>query len=168
MEHDAHVFLAVFEFGQDTDVVTQLAGFEPTEAWVVGQPTRKRPDVAHKHSRWTFESPLALSAPVEEHLDALLSVLETHADGVHAVSVRLPVEIVCAVYFRTFTPGFHLPQQLLSRVGALGLDIDFDLYFVGENGEPDDHSRSSLSHHADDYSPSRSRITDARERGLPR
>jgi hypothetical protein len=139
MEHDAHVFFAVFEFGQDTSVVTDMAGFEPTEAWVVGQPMRKRPDVTHRHSRWTFKSPLPLSAPVEEHLVALLTALETHAAGVRAVVARFPTEIGCAVYFRTFTPGFHLPQELLARVAALGLDIDFDLYFLGEDDEPDDH-----------------------------
>jgi hypothetical protein len=140
MEHDAHVFFAVFEFGQDASVVTKLAGFEPTESWVVGQPMRKRPDVAHRHSRWTFKSPLPLIAPVEEHLDALVSALETHATGIRAVLSRFPAEIGCAVYFRTFTPGIHLPQQLLARVAALGLDIDFDLYFLGEDDEPDDHA----------------------------
>ena len=140
MEHDAHVFFAVFEFGQDASVVTQLAGFEPTEAWVVGQPTRKRPDVTHRHSRWTFKSPLPLSAPVEEHLTALVSALEMHASGIRAVTARFPAEIGVATYFRTFTPGFHLPQQLLARVAALGLDIDFDLYFLGEDSEPDDHA----------------------------
>ncbi len=140
MKHDAHVFFAVFEFGQDASTVTQLAGFEPTESWVVGQPMRKRPDVTHRHSRWTFKSPLPLAAPVEEHLDALLSALETHAIGIRAVTARFPAEIGCAVYFRTFTPGFHLPQRLLARVAALGLDIDFDLYFLGEDDEPDDHA----------------------------
>ena len=139
MEHDAHVFFAVFEFGQDVSVVTKLAGFEPTESWVVGQPMRKRPDVTHRHSRWTFKSSLPLTAPVEEHLDALVSALETHATCIHTVLSRFPAEIVCAVYFRTFTPGIHLPQQLLARVTALGLDIDFDFYFLGED-EPDDHA----------------------------
>ena len=72
MEHEAHVFFAVFEFDQDASVVTQLAGFEPTESWVVGQPMQKRPDVTHRHSRWTYKSPLSLTAPLEEHLDALI------------------------------------------------------------------------------------------------
>jgi hypothetical protein len=139
MEHDAHVFFAVVEFGQDAGVVTKLAGFEPTEAWVVGQPMRKRPDLTHRHSRWTFKSPLPLTAPVEEHLDALVSALESHAAGIRAVLSRFPAEIGCAIYFRTFTPRIHLPQQLLARVTALGLHLDFDFYFLGED-EPDDHA----------------------------
>jgi hypothetical protein len=139
MEHDAHVFFAVSQFGQDTSVVTKLAGFEPTESWVVGQPTRNRPYVTHRHSRWTFKSPLPLTAPVEEHLDALVSVLETHVTGIRALLSRFPAEICCAVYFRTFTPGIHLPRQLLARVTTLGLDIDFDFYFLGEDA-PDDHA----------------------------
>ena len=135
MDHDAHVFFAVFEFGQDGSVVTQLAGFEPTELWVVGQPMRKRPDVTHKHSRWTFKSPLPLDAHVEEHLDALLSALEPHAVGVQAIRAQFPAEIGCAVYFRTFTQGIHLGHSVLSRATALGLDIDLDMYFLGDAEE---------------------------------
>jgi hypothetical protein len=141
MEHDAHVFFAVFEFGRDASVVTQLAGFEPTEAWVVGQPMYKRPDVAHKHSRWTFKSPLPLGSPVEEHLVALVSVLETHSAGILAVLARFSAEIVCAVYFHTFTSDLRLSQPLLARIAALGLDINFDFYFLGQD-EPDAHSVS--------------------------
>jgi hypothetical protein len=139
MDHKAHVFFAVFEFGRDANVVTQLAGFEPTEAWVVGQPMRQRPDIMHRYCRWTFKSPLPLSAPVEEHLDALLSALETHAAGIRAVMARFPAQIGCVIYFRTFTPGFHLPQQLLARIAALGLDVDFDLCCLGAGDGPDDH-----------------------------
>lgn len=139
MEHDAHVFFAVLEFGQDPNVVTELAGFEPTETWVVGQSVRKHSEPVHQHSRWTFKSPLVLSEPVEEHLDALLATLESHAEGIRAVAERFLAEIRCAIYFRTFTAGFHLSQSLLSRASALGLDIDYDLYFLGEDGEPVDH-----------------------------
>jgi hypothetical protein len=131
MQHEAHVYFAVFEFGQDASVVTALAGFEPTESWVVGQPMRRRPDVTHKHSRWTFKSPLPLSTPVAEHLDALLSALEPHAPGVRAVRSRFPAHITCAVYFRTHTPGFQLSETLTARVAALALALDFDLYFLG-------------------------------------
>src|SRR5689334_19760808 len=104
MDHEAHVFFAVFEFGQDASVVTQLAGFEPTG---------KRPDVTHRHRRWTFKSSLPLNAPIEEHLAALVSDLERHASGIHAVAARFSAEIRVATYFRTFTPGFHLPSSLL-------------------------------------------------------
>lgn len=125
MEHEAQVFFAVFEFGQDAQVVTQLAGFEPTEAWVVGQPMQQQSTVTHRFSRWTFKSPLPLSAPIEDHLASL-------------VTARFPAHIAIATYFRTFTPGFHLPQQLLARVAALGLGIDFDLYFLGQDDERDE------------------------------
>ncbi|MCU1292630.1 MAG: hypothetical protein JWP08_1480 [Bryobacterales bacterium] len=132
MEYNAHVFFAVFEFGQDACVVTQLAGFEPTEAWVVVQPMRKHPDVTHRHSRWTLKSPLPLSASVEEHLNALLSALEPNAEGIRAIQSRFPTHIGCAVYFQTHNPGFQLSATVTARVAALGLVLDFDLYFLGD------------------------------------
>ncbi len=141
MQHKAHVFFAVFEFGQEDSVVTALAGFEPTESWVVGQPMRQRADVPHRFSRWTFKSPLTLSASVEEHLDALLSALEPNAAGVRAVRSRFPAHIGCAVYFRTHNPGFQLSEKITARVAALGLVLDFDLYFLGDS-ETDDTTAS--------------------------
>jgi hypothetical protein len=133
MEHKAHVYFAVFEFGQDVGIVTTLAGFEPTESWVEGLPMRRHPNVTHRHSRWTFKSPLPLNAPVAEHLDTLLSALEPHATGVRAVRSRFPAHIACAIYFRTHTPGFQLSEILTARVAALGLALDFDLYFLGDS-----------------------------------
>ncbi len=135
MEHEAHVFFAVFEFGQDLDVVTKLAGVAPNESWVTGQQKEKHPHLTHRHSKWTIKSPLPLNAEVEDHLDALLSVMELHAAGIKAVSQRFPSEICCALYFHGCTPGFHLPNKLISRAAVFGLDVDFDLYCLGEEGE---------------------------------
>lgn len=133
MHHEAHVFFAVFGFGLEVSVVSALAGFEPTQSWVVGQQMRQRADVPHRFSRWTFKSPLPLSAAVEEHLDALLSALEPTAAGVRAVRSRFPAHIGCAVYFRTHNPGFQLSETITARVAALGLVLDFDLYFLGDS-----------------------------------
>ena len=138
MKHEAHVFFAVFEFGQDLSIVTKLAGFEPSDSWIVGEPMRNHPTATHRHSRWTFQSPLPLHAPVEEHLAAVLSRLEANAAGVRSVLSLFPAHIGCAVYYRTFTPGIWLPQQLLARVATLALGIDLDMYFLGEADETDD------------------------------
>jgi hypothetical protein len=128
MEHEAHISLRVIDFGPDPGVVTKAAGFEPTEMWTKGQPMRKSPRVCHTHSRWTFKSPLPLSAPVEDHLTALVKALEAHAEGVRELSSKFSAFISLAIYFHTANPGFHISEALAERITALGLGMDFDLY----------------------------------------
>ncbi|MGV3756917.1 MAG: DUF4279 domain-containing protein [Verrucomicrobiota bacterium] len=131
--HKAHVFLAVHEFGQNPDVVSNLIGFAPTEAWVVGAPMVQKPEVPHRFSRWTYQSPLPLEAAVEDHLDALLEVLESHASGVKSVSACFPAHIGCAVYSANAVEGFHLSAPNLARISALGLSFDYEHYAINNS-----------------------------------
>jgi hypothetical protein len=126
----AHVFLAVLEFGQNPDAVSNLIGFVPTEVWVVGEPMAQHPEVSHRFSRWTYQSPLPLGATVEDHMAALLEVLETNTSGVKSVSARFPAHIGCAVYSADATEGFHLSVPTLARISALGLSFDYEHYAI--------------------------------------
>lgn len=140
MEHEAHICFVVLDFGQDPSVVTAVVGFEPTEAWLEGQPMRGNPSAHHTHSRWMLKSPLPLSASVEDHLEALLSALEPHAVRIREAACRFSAGISCAIYFHSVNPGFHISNALAARVAAIGLGLDFDLYCLGEesrDAEPD-------------------------------
>lgn len=128
----AHVFLAVHEFGQDPDIVSNLIGFAPTKAWVAGEPTARNPEISHRFSRWTYQSPLPLEAAVEDHVAALLAVLEGNTSGVKSVSARFPTHIGCAVYSADAPEGFHLSASTLARITALGLSFDYEHYAVGD------------------------------------
>lgn len=126
--HKAHVFLAVQEFGQNHEIVSDLIGFTPTKAWVKGDPFAEHPNLVHKFSRWSYQSPLPLEASVENHLTALLKVLELHANGVRNVSARYPAHIGCAVYSDDAVAGFHLGAPILARISALNLSFDYEHY----------------------------------------
>ena len=128
----AHVAFCVFGFGDNPSVVTELMGVEPTEVWAKGDPTTGHPAVARNHSRWVLKSPLDLERDVEDHIEALLSILERRSAAVFKVAERFDTQITCAVYYADFTPGIHLSEDLIRRVAALGLCIDLDLFFFGE------------------------------------
>ena len=135
---ESHVFLAVSDFGDDPSLVTSLLDLSPTQAWHVGDPLPNHPTALRNHSRWTFRSPLPLSAHVDEHMEALLSLLELLAPRIRDCAARFPTELRCAIYYRqSFTPGIHLSETTLQRVAALGVPLDFELYFVGANGDSD-------------------------------
>ncbi len=124
-----HVAFCVFEFGDDIATVTDMMGVEPTEAWIKGEPTPKAP---RNHSRWVLKIPLDLDRHIEDHLEALLQLLEARHEAVTSVAARYEAGIMCAIYYEDFTPGFHLSEDLVRRIANLGLCMDFDLYFLGE------------------------------------
>ncbi|HEU6450556.1 MAG TPA: DUF4279 domain-containing protein [Gemmatimonadaceae bacterium] len=128
---EIHVFLGVFKFGDDPQVVTDLLGIRPTSVIVPGTPMRGGPGergLPWRYGRWELTSPAGPSASVEEQLLALLPLLEERADAIREANARFEVGIMCAAYFREVNPGFHLDSALLARLAALRLDIDFDLY----------------------------------------
>lgn len=135
MENKSHIGFCVYEFGNDPSVVTELISFAPTKSCLAGDPMPNHPTATWLKSKWEFESPLPLKAPVEDHIEALLSLLEENAEGVSKVMERYAAEIRCAIYYyeEGCNHGFNLSESVIARVANLGLSIDFDLYFLGED-----------------------------------
>lgn len=129
---ESHVFLAVIDFGDDPSVVTSLLGLSPTSAWLTGDPLPNHSTAKRNHSRWTFQSPL----PLHAHVEALLPLLEPYSASIRECAARFPTELRCAIYYyRDFTLGIHLSESALQRITALGVSLDFDLYFLGDDAD---------------------------------
>jgi hypothetical protein len=92
------------------------------------------------HSRWTFQSALPLETHVEKHLESLLPLLEPHAARIRECAAEFSVELCCAIYYRDFTPGIHLSPEILQRITALGIPLDLDLYFLGDDSDPPENA----------------------------
>jgi hypothetical protein len=142
---EIRVYLGVFEFGSDPQVVTDVLGIAPTKAYGPGAP---KPGVVGerggtwRHGRWELASPAGRGARVEDQLTALLPLLEERADAVAEARRRFAVQLVCVAYFREVNPGFHLDAALLRRLAELGLDFDFDMYFLGA---PEEEAESGVA-----------------------
>ena len=126
-----HVRFGVFDFGPDAAAVTAALGLEPSHAWGVGDPLPNRPGGRRQDARWEIVSPLPNSAPLEDQIDALLDRLEAHREAVARAREQFAAGILCAVYTEHHNPGLHLTEAALSRIAALGLSFDFDLYCLG-------------------------------------
>jgi len=137
---EAHVFLGVFKFGSDPEVVTALLQLEPSDVII---PDSRMPGppgtggVTWKHERWVLASPAGTRATIEDQLKALLPILESRRDAIIEASQRFEIGLMCAAYFRETNPGFHFDASLMARIASLQLDLDFDLYCLGE---PNDNS----------------------------
>jgi hypothetical protein len=94
------------------------------------------PTATRNHSRWSFQSPLPLEAHVEKHFEALLPLLEPHAASIRECAAEFSVELCCAIYHHHCTGGIHLSAEILTRITALGIPLDLDLYFLGDDSNP--------------------------------
>jgi hypothetical protein len=130
-----HVYFAVFDFGDDPSVVTRAMGIEPTNAWAKGEPIPGPGHGRRTHSRWVLQSALPLAEPIEAHFDNLLPQLECRREAVAEVRSRFDACLAVAAYCDEFNQEFQLTADVIQRVAALGLEVDFDLYFFGGAGD---------------------------------
>jgi hypothetical protein len=127
-----HVYFAVFDFGDDPHIVTEIIGIEPTGAWAQGDWYESvLPNARRTHSRWFLESGLDHAAAVGPQLDALLAKLEPRKTQIALVQARFPAYIGIAQYFAEVNPGFVLAPETLGRLAKLDLAVDFDQYYFG-------------------------------------
>ena len=78
---------------------------------------------------WEVRSALLVNGGfIDAHLETLLETLEDHTDSIHQLSQRYDSGINCVGYFIDEHPGFHLSADILRRLCALGVSVDFDLY----------------------------------------
>lgn len=133
MEDETCVSFGVHDYLIDASVVTQLMQLEPKRVLVAGQPKPNVPKMLSRQNSWILESPLPSSAHVEEHIEALLVLLQSHAEAITTLINVYQAEagINCAIYYKDFNSGIHLSHNITRRVASLGLYLGFDLYFLG-------------------------------------
>ena len=135
---DTYAYFFVRDFDCDSSDITQLLGFAPTESHNKNAPLpsgRQR-----KSASWKRVSPLPRDTVfVSEHLESLLPLLEKHGATIMAAASKYCVGLQCVGYHTNANPGFHMDSDLIRRVAALGLSIDFDLYCYcdGDCSAPD-------------------------------
>lgn len=124
-------YVALSVFTDEFEAVSELLGLPLTKAWRKGERMSETGPGVWTHSRWKLESPAGPEAILEERIEALVVVLESRHPQVTQLVSRYCCELQCAIYYEQHTRGIHLDAGLLRRIGALGLDLDIDLYFIG-------------------------------------
>lgn len=126
----------------DPDAITKLLGIEPSFGWrkgdVHGHPTRP---VRSPTGIWAVESKAAVSSTIlEEHLAYLLDRIG-EPDPSFRSYLRdhdLKPDFFCYWMSATGQGGPAISPGTLKRVADVGADFNFDIYFVGEDGEKED------------------------------
>lgn len=108
--------------------VSRLLGLEPTISHRRGD---DRTGTAAKYSEglWAWGPGMAESAPLGEHMGALLDVLEPKVATLHQIRKSgSRMDIFVGIFGPDDNFGFAISHELLERLARLDVDLDFDLY----------------------------------------
>lgn len=135
MRNEIYLDFVVADFEDIThDEISQRLGMNPRKVYVKG--AKKHPD-SHaetliKRSRWLIGSSLGKHLTFEEHLNAMLDLLEPKIDLLKPLCEKYNCFFSCAVFIDTddsvSTPSLYLNWRYNKLTRELKLDFDFDLY----------------------------------------
>lgn len=113
--------------------ITNATGLTPTEIWHTGDVRhkagpRRRQDILHRDNGWELRSPLPVEQPLADHTDWLLKQLQLHISILAGFIAKHYAEVSCAIYYYQGLPEVHFDKPFLQMLGALGVELDVDLY----------------------------------------
>lgn len=127
-----YAYFKVTGYG-DCNQVTNILKLEPTKSWSQGEIDTRR-NKPRRIMFWALESGLNDQSPIEDHISTLLNKLEAKADCIANLPIDFAKLIQCVGYFPASEHGLHLPSEVIKRLANLGLDIDYDFYYISDNG----------------------------------
>jgi hypothetical protein len=128
------VSLRVFGDGLEPDEVSALLGHEPTRSHRKGDPVRgDKGSGVEPTGVWILDSNLSEKAELEEHVEALLSIVSNDDDEWASLTNELSASILCSVFLDQYNEGFEVSPRLSQALAERGLVIAFDIY----SGDPE-------------------------------
>jgi hypothetical protein len=123
-----YAYFCVNGYG-DYTLITERIGLEPSEAWNAGEPRRRVPG-NYPCTKWIYKSGLKDTHPMTVHIEALLDALDQRAQEIRSLAPDYDLIIVCVGEYPSSQHGFHLTKSMIQRAAYLGIEFDFDMYFV--------------------------------------
>jgi len=106
-------------------------GSNPSRSIDKGQPVSGRNPQSRKseESRWILDSALPDTTPLDEHVAALLAIVEKKAP----VLAKTDIEIRCAFSSENGQGGFVLRADVSKRLAEQRVDLIVSLYPLGDS-----------------------------------
>ncbi len=132
-EYKTYAYFAVKDFDCDHTDISRLMGLEPTRAYNKNSSRPQTPHIKRKTSLWALHSTKPETEIfLDTHIESVLGLVEPRTEVIKKLVSLYYVGIQCVGYYTNANPGFHMSSELLQRVTALGLWLDFDLYCMCE------------------------------------
>lgn len=102
---------------------------QPTRARDVGAPVGPRsPSKLNLRTVWSLDADLPGDAPLEDHIEAILALMESRRDEIVSLKRFCSVDVFCYFASDNGQGGIELEATLMRRLSDLGADLLLDLY----------------------------------------
>jgi Domain of unknown function (DUF4279) len=118
----------------DLDMLADMTTLKATSTWKKGDLKRDGGTVQHRVNRFRIE-PNPGPDEFEDKMKLLLDLLETDKSGVMELVEKAAGYVQVAMEFHngnTMLGGPNISKEIIARMAALNLEIDFDLYVGGK------------------------------------
>ena len=136
------VSLRVFGDALEPDEVSALLGRQPSRSHRKGEGSSSVSKSASSGSSteptsestseptgvWILDSGLSGKAEIEEHVEALLSLVSNDSDEWASLTSRFSASILCSACLDEYNEGFEISPRLAQSLADRGLVIAFDIY----------------------------------------
>ena len=117
-------------FGEfDPEDMSKALGLQPTRAWRKGD-VNAETGLERNHTRWSLESRLQESEPLEFHVDDVLKQLKGAIGTVRELAAQYNGTLQLVAYLHTAYPGLCMDIEQVKSLADLGLGFDCDFYYL--------------------------------------
>ena len=136
MRNEVFLEFKICDFEEITpDEISNKLGVKPTKVYVKGQkrnPTNPDGKAVFKNNVWVVDSGLDKYASFEQHMNAMLDIIEPRTNLFKPFCSKYYCEFACAIFIRydnnESTPWIHLNERYNKLVKKLDIEFDIDLY----------------------------------------
>ncbi|MBC7923853.1 MAG: DUF4279 domain-containing protein, partial [Ferruginibacter sp.] len=112
--------------------LSSRTNLSPVDGWSKGQPRKQNSESKYNFSALHFDPFPNEAYEMEYKMSLLLDELEKDKDGVKNLAENFGAQISIASYrYVSSFGGIHLDKKTIRRLSDLGLEVDFDIYVVG-------------------------------------
>jgi hypothetical protein len=125
--------LRVFSEKIGPDEITELLQFQPTKAFKKGD-SHSRGRLKRKANGWLYcTQKLSSSRDTRRHIDLILEALDGKADSVRKLHQRSCKIDIITYWVSVGQGGPWLMSQQMLKLGTLGINVWWDIYFHDES-----------------------------------
>ena len=115
---------------ENNSLVSSALNLEPTRSWNVGD--KRKNGSIYNFSHWEYKLPEFEQEYMDEALLKVIEFIEKNELDFSKVPEGFEPFISCAGWHEKNSPGFHLSEDMIVKLGKIGLAVDFDLYCHAE------------------------------------
>lgn len=124
------VLIRIYNFDCHVEEINSLLKLNPTQGWQKGDLIPNKRSVYRKQSRWELLSSVSQKDDVCKHIDFLINVVEQKKKAFKILVSKYEGELAIVFHITEHSKArINLSKDLIGRIAALGLAMDFDLHF---------------------------------------